>query len=100
MKLKEILEANMYTVDHSDPSGIGVPTSVDPDAAEEMLDPKATRYSKVGDEHRADRSKRLRKRLKIAKNMKTPKQGGKVVSDNTDQTGSGANSAVNGPYNY
>ena len=101
MKLKEIIEANMYTVDHSDPSGLGVPTSVDPDAADKMLDPSGKKYSKVGDAHRADRSKRLKKKLQIAKGLRGPaKPVGKGVSDNTDLTGSGQNGMMNGAERY
>lgn len=101
MKLKEIIEANMYSVDHYDPSGNGGSTSVDPDDVDKMLDPKGTRYSKSEERDKADRSKKLRVKYKVAKGMRAePKRTGKVVGDSTDLTGSGPNSVVNGPYNY
>lgn len=101
MKLKDILEANMYPVDHYEPSGAGSAVSVDPDKVDKMLDPEGTRYSRMKERDQADRSKRIRKHWKVAKGTRSePKQTGKVVSDSTDMTGSGPNSAVNGPFNY
>jgi len=89
----------MQTVDQYEPSGAGSAMSVDPDKVDDMLDPKGNRFAK--DEDQVDRSKRLKKKFQTAKGMRAPpKETTKAVGDNTDLTGSGAHSAVNGPYNY
>lgn len=99
MKLEEIIEANMYSVDHAEPSGAGSAVTVDPDEADDMLDPKGNRYTKIDDVNKNDRSKMLRRRVKSAKSEKAPpKDRAQVVGDNSDLSDAGANSAMNGPY--
>lgn len=73
--------------------------SVDPDKADQMLDPEGTRYSRLEKRDQTDRSKKLRTRYRVAKDMRaSPRQTTRAVGDSTDMTGSGANSVVNGPY--
>jgi len=103
MKLEEILESrtSMQPVDQYEPSGAGSAVSVDPDKVDDMLDPKGNRFSKKDDLKQADRSKIIRRKIQIAKASKAPpRQTGKVVDDSQDMTGSGPNSAVNGPVKY
>ena len=85
MKLEELLEVNFQSVDTREPSGVSSPTTVDPDKVRAMQ----------------DRSKSIRKKWKIARNMRRPNNGGQTVKgDNEDLTGSGANGMFNGSFKY
>jgi len=99
MRLHEITQ--MRSIDQYEPSGNSGGTSVDPDKVDDMLDPKRNRYSKKVEDNKADRSKRLKKQWQVRRNRDlAPDQTGQVVSDNTDLTGAGANSSMNGLQTY
>lgn len=89
MKLADIFEVNFpggkaEEITAHDPSGNAGPMPVDPDDVEQM-----------------NRSKKLRRRVKLMKNMRKPLGSDKTMKgDNEDLTGSGAHSVVNGPFNY
>lgn len=93
MKLTEIIgEANMYTVTVHDPSGAAGQMSVDPDQFPNSRDMRKLEK---------DRARRIRRKFRLKKKMRTPYGDNvQMKNDNEDLTGSGANSAVNGPFNY
>ena len=100
MKLADIFEVTkpFSNVTHTDPSGLSGGTPVKLNT--EYPEPEELRYERLG-KRNPDRSKKIRQRYKFVKNQRSPSgNGAEVKGDNTDLTGSGPHSAVNGPYNY
>ena len=90
MKLKDILEVNFQSIDQYEPSGVSTPTTLDPDKVDDL---KRKRN--------VSRNERSRRKWRILKRMRSPESSRvSTVSDNTDLTGSGAHSVVNGPFKY
>ncbi len=85
--------------DENEPSGLSGKIPVDPDRAEEMMNPNKTkRYPKKAEQEQNDRSKILKKEWQVKRNRGAePLPTVATMGDNADLTGSGQGSVVNGP---